>query len=85
MPFLACSIVIAPILYEEDVMFVIELDLLSIGTIKTPIHTELISKLVHIQDLSIVKPISKQPIELVCVLAVNLPVPPNTYLKLSSI
>jgi hypothetical protein len=38
---------------EEDVMFVIKLDMFSMGTIKIPIHTELVFKLVHIKDLSI--------------------------------
>jgi hypothetical protein len=36
-------------------MFATELDLLLIGTIEVPIHTKLISKLVHIIDFSIAK------------------------------
>jgi hypothetical protein len=59
-------------------MFATELDLFSMGTIEIPTHTELVSKLVCILDLSITKPVSKQPIELVCVLVVNLNIPPNT-------
>jgi hypothetical protein len=58
-------------------MFATKLDLFSIGTIKVPIHTEPISKLVHIPDLSIAKPVLKQHVEPICVLAINLVVFPN--------
>jgi hypothetical protein len=40
-------------------MFAIKLDMFSIGTIKVPIHTELVCKLVHIIDLNITKLIPK--------------------------
>jgi hypothetical protein len=49
----------------------------SIGTIKVPIHTELVFKLVHITDFNIAKLIPKQPVELICVLVVNLAIPLN--------
>jgi hypothetical protein len=77
MPFLVCFMVTAPISDEEDVIFATELDRLSIGTVKIPIHIEPIFMLVHIPDLSIVEPIPKQPVELVCVLAINLTIPPD--------
>jgi hypothetical protein len=62
---------------EEDVMFATKLDLFSIGTIEVPTHIELISKLIYILDLKTTKLIPKQPIELVCVIVVNLNIPPN--------
>jgi hypothetical protein len=62
---------------EEDVMFVIELDLFLIGTIKVPTHTKLILKLVYILDFSIEEFVPKQHVELVCVLFGNLATPPN--------
>jgi hypothetical protein len=58
-------------------MFAIELDMFSIGTIKVPIHIELVSKPICIPNLSIAKPFPKQLIEPVCVLDVNLVIPPN--------
>jgi hypothetical protein len=57
---------------EEDLMFATKLDLFSIGTIEVSIHIELISKPIHIIDLSIVKSVPKELVELVCVLVVNL-------------
>jgi hypothetical protein len=66
------------ILEYQDVMFVIKLDLFSIGTIIIPIHIELVSKLAHIPNLSISKSIPKQPIERVCVLIINLVIPLDT-------
>jgi hypothetical protein len=57
---------------EEDVMFATELDLFSIGTIELPIHTKSVFKLIHIIDLNIIKPVSKQLIEPICVLAISL-------------
>jgi len=56
-------------------MFVTKLDLFSIGTIEVPTHTELISKPVHIPNLSMVDSVPKQHVELVCVLAINLAIP----------
>jgi hypothetical protein len=44
-------------------MFVIGLDLFSIGTIKIPTHIEPVSKLVHIPNLSIAHSIPKQLVE----------------------
>ncbi len=63
---------------EEDVMFAIELDLFSIGAIIVPTHVELVSKTICIQDLNIAKLVPKQHVQLVCVLVVNLAIPPNT-------
>jgi hypothetical protein len=60
-------------------MFPTKLDLFSIGTIKIPIHTKLVSKPIHIPNLSITNLVPKQPsIELICVLAINLVIPPDT-------
>ncbi len=56
-------------------MFTIKLNLFSIGTIEIPTHIELISKPVHILVLSIVELVSKQLVESVCVLAINLSIP----------
>ncbi len=53
-------------------MFAIKLDMFSIGTIKVPIHTELVFKPIHIIDLNIIKPVSKKLIELICVLVIYL-------------
>jgi len=50
---------------KEDVMFVIGLDLFSIGTIKIPTHIEPVSKLVHRPNLSIAHSIPKQLVELI--------------------
>jgi hypothetical protein len=49
----------------------------SIGTIKIPIHTELVFKLIHITNFNISKLIPKQLVEPICVLVVNLAIPPN--------
>jgi hypothetical protein len=62
---------------EEDVMFAIKLDLFSIGTIIIPTHIELVFKLAYIPNLSISKLVPKQPIEPICVLIINLAIPPN--------
>jgi hypothetical protein len=62
---------------EEDVMFTTKFDLFSIGTIEVPTNTKLVLKLVHILDLIIVESVPKQHVELVCVLVVNLAIPPN--------
>jgi hypothetical protein len=66
------------ILEYQDVMFAIELDLFSIGTIIIPIHTELVSKLAYIPNLSISKSIPKQHVERVYVLVINLAIPFDT-------
>jgi hypothetical protein len=44
---------------KEDVMFVTEWDLFSIGTIEVPTHTELVSKPICIPYLSITKSVPK--------------------------
>jgi hypothetical protein len=62
---------------EEDVMFAIELDLFSIGTITIPTHIEHVPKLVYIPYIVIIEPIPKQPIKPVGVLAIKLAIPPN--------
>jgi hypothetical protein len=59
-------------------MFIIGLDLFSIRTIKIPTHIELVSKPVHIPNLSIADPIPKQHVESTCVLDINQTIPPNT-------
>jgi hypothetical protein len=56
--------------------------LLQIGTIEVPIHIELVSKPIHIPNLSIVNLVPKQLVELVCVLAINLAIPPDTIKQL---
>jgi hypothetical protein len=58
-------------------MFTTKVDLFSIGTIEVATHTELISKSIHILNLSIIDLIPKQHVELVCVLIINLIIPPN--------
>jgi hypothetical protein len=58
-------------------MFCHKLDLFSIGTIEVPTHTKLISKPIYILYLNTTKPIPKPPIELVCVILVNLDIPPD--------
>jgi hypothetical protein len=58
-------------------MFTIDLDLFSIGTIIILTHIASISNLVFILDINIVKLIPKQHVELICVLVVNLVIPPN--------
>jgi hypothetical protein len=68
------------ILHEkEDVMFATKLDLFSIWTIEIPTHIELVSKPIHIPNLIIADLVPKQPIELVCVLVINLAIPPRQY------
>ncbi len=44
---------------DEDMMFAIELDLFSIGTIAIPTHTKLVSKLNCILDLRITQQVQK--------------------------
>jgi hypothetical protein len=63
-------------------MFATKLELFSIGTIEVPIHTELISKPVHIPNHSMVDLIPKQFVELVCVLIINLIIPPDIIKQL---
>ncbi len=58
-------------------MFTTLLDLFSIGTIAIPTHIELIFKIVYILDICILKPIIKQHVEMICVLVINLIIPPN--------
>jgi hypothetical protein len=59
-------------------VFTTKLNLFSIGTIIIPyIHTKLVSKLNCILNLSIVGHVPKQLVELVCVLFINLIIPPN--------
>jgi hypothetical protein len=59
-------------------MFTTKLDMFSIGTITLPIHMESILKPVCILDLSITKLVPKQLVKLICVLVVNLIIPPDT-------
>jgi hypothetical protein len=59
-------------------MFAIKLDLFSIRTIVIPICIEPFCKTIYILDLNIAKLISKQPIESIHVLAVNLAIAPTT-------
>jgi hypothetical protein len=47
------------------------------GTIEVPTHTKLVSKPICILYLNTTKPFPKQPIELVCVIVVNLDIPPD--------
>jgi len=42
-----------------------------------PTHTNLISKPIHTPNLSIVDPIPKQLVESVCILIINLIIPPD--------
>ncbi len=57
-------------------MFTTKLDMFSIRTIIIPyIHTKLVSKLNCILNFSIVRHVPKQPIELICVLFINLTIP----------
>jgi hypothetical protein len=58
-------------------MFTTKLDLFSIGTIEIPTHIELVSKPIHILDLNITKLVPKQHVEPICVLAINLAIPPD--------
>jgi hypothetical protein len=58
-------------------MFAIELDMFSIGTIKVPIYIKPVFKLVCIPNLSIEKSFPKQLAEPMCVLNVNLAIPPD--------
>jgi hypothetical protein len=51
--------------------------MLSIGTIAIPTHTKLVSKVACILDLNTIEPIPKQLVEPICVLVVNLAIPPN--------
>jgi len=62
---------------KKDVMFAIELDMFSIGTIIILIHTEPILKLVHVPNIVMLKQILKQPVKLISVLGVKLTIPPN--------
>jgi hypothetical protein len=59
-------------------MFAIELDLFSIQIITLPIHIELILKPVCILNIIMAKPILKQPIVPIDVLAMKLAIPPDT-------
>jgi hypothetical protein len=62
---------------KKDVMFAMKLGLFSIGTIVIPTHIELVFKLAYILHSSITKPFTKQHVELICVLVINLTIPPN--------
>jgi len=62
---------------KEDVMFVIELHLFSIGTIIIPTHIEHIPKPICLLYIIMAKLILNQPIILANVLAMKLVVPPN--------
>ncbi len=62
---------------KEDVMFVTKLDLFSIGTIKVSTHIKLVSKPIHTPNLNTTYPIPKKIVESVCVLIINLVIPPN--------
>jgi hypothetical protein len=62
---------------EEDVMFAIELDLFSIGTMIIPTHIEHVPKPIYIPYIVIIEPIPKQLVKLVGVLVVKLAIPPN--------
>jgi hypothetical protein len=70
-------------------MFATKLDLLSIGTIKVPIHIEPIFKPVHIPNLSIVEPVPNHMLNWyvfwLLILLYPLILLNITYLKLSSI
>jgi hypothetical protein len=55
---------------EEDMMFVIELDLFSILT-----HISLKSRLDHISNIGIIEQVSTKPIVSICVLVINLTMP----------
>jgi hypothetical protein len=59
-------------------MFATKLDLFSIENIIVPTHAESNFKTICILNLSIVELVPKQPIESICVLVVNLTIPPNT-------
>ncbi len=65
---------------EEDVMLATKLDLFSIGTIVVPTHIEPIPKPICILDIIMVKPILKQHVVPIDVLAMKLAIPPNTIL-----
>ncbi len=58
-------------------MSVTEWDMFLIGTIEVPTHIEPVLKPICIPNLSIAKLVLKQYVELVCVLAINLIIPPN--------
>jgi hypothetical protein len=58
-------------------MFATKLDLFLIGTIEVPTHIELVFKPIHILDLNKTKLVPKQHVEHICVLAINLAIPPN--------
>jgi hypothetical protein len=49
----------------------------SIGTIVAFIHIELVPKLTYILYFSITQLVPKQHVELICVLAINLTIPPD--------
>jgi hypothetical protein len=73
---------------EEDVMFAIELDLFSIGTITISIYTKHVPKSICILDIVIAKLVPKQHVKPIGVLLIKVCIPPNTikqHLKLSSI
>jgi hypothetical protein len=74
---------------KEDVMFATKLSLFSIGNIAILTHIKFFPKSTCILNLNITKLVPKQPIELVCVLVVNLTIHltllNNTYLRPFSI
>jgi hypothetical protein len=60
---------------EEDMMFVIELDLFSIWTMIILTHISLKSRLDHISNIGIVEQVSTKPVVSICVLVINLTMP----------
>jgi hypothetical protein len=60
------------------VTFATKFDLFSIGTVTILTHIKLVYKSAYIPNLSIAKQVPKQPIEPICVLVVNLPIPLDT-------
>jgi hypothetical protein len=58
-------------------MFATKLDLFSIITIIIPTHIKLVFKLVDILDFSIAELVPKQHVELICILTVDLTIPPD--------
>ncbi len=58
-------------------MSAMELNMFPIGTITIPIHIELVLKSTFIPYFNITKWDPKQLVETICVLAINLTIPPN--------
>jgi hypothetical protein len=66
-------------IYDEkkDVMFAIELDLFSIGTMTIPTHIKHVAKPIYIPYIVIIELIPKQFVKSIGVLVVKLVMPPN--------